>query len=251
VTEPLPETEPVLPASPHALRAVLFSQWWRDLTFLHWEVDPAAVAPLLPAGTEPDLLHGRTYVGLVPFRMSGTSVAGSPAIPRLGDFLETNVRLYSVDRGGHRGVVFRSLDASRLPVVLTARRTLGLPYTWSAMTMRHDADVVRYRSRRRWPGPGAPRADVAVEVGGPVNEPDELERFLTNRWALHTRVAGRTWLLPNAHAPWRLRHARLLHLDEDLVRAAGLPAPEGAPASTLFAPGVPVHFGLPRPVPGT
>ena len=44
-----------------------------------------------------------------------------------GSFLETNVRLYSVDEHGRRGVVFRSLEADRLLPVLTARGRSGCP----------------------------------------------------------------------------------------------------------------------------
>ncbi|MEP6562225.1 MAG: DUF2071 domain-containing protein, partial [Nakamurella sp.] len=52
------------------------SQFWRDLAFLHWFVEPALAAPFMPAGATPDVLpHGQfqglTPVGLVPFRMVG------------------------------------------------------------------------------------------------------------------------------------------------------------------------------------
>ena len=42
VVEPLTET------APHAVRRAVFTQHWGDLTLLHWPVDPAVVAPLLP-----------------------------------------------------------------------------------------------------------------------------------------------------------------------------------------------------------
>jgi uncharacterized protein YqjF (DUF2071 family) len=44
-----------------------------------------------------------------------------PGVPYPGTFPETNVRLYSVDEHGRRGVLFRSLDASRLIPVTVAR----------------------------------------------------------------------------------------------------------------------------------
>src|SRR5436189_68825 len=83
--------------------------------------EPAAVQRFFPPGTRPDVFEGRTYVGLVPFRMVGTGLPHGPAVPYLGSFLETNIRLYSIDEAGRRGVVFRSLDANRLAVVATAR----------------------------------------------------------------------------------------------------------------------------------
>ena len=48
-----------------------------------------------------------------------------PAAPWAGTFLETNVRLYSVDATGRRGVVFLSLDADRA-VAVAAARAAGL-----------------------------------------------------------------------------------------------------------------------------
>ena len=115
---------------------VLMSQDWCDLAFLHWAVDPDRVRPLLPPGVEPDLLDGRTYVGLVPFTMVGAGPGRDHPVPWLGTFLETNVRLYSRDRQGRPGVVFRSLDCDRLGVVLGARAGFGTPYRWARM--RHD-----------------------------------------------------------------------------------------------------------------
>ena len=93
-------------------------QTWADLAYVHWAVDPERVAPLLPRGTRPDGLDGATYVGLIPFVMRGAGFGRGPAIPWAGDFLETNVRLYSVDDQGRHGVVFRSLEANRLLVSL-------------------------------------------------------------------------------------------------------------------------------------
>ncbi len=55
--------------------------------------------------------------------MTGTGFGYGPGV--LGSFLETNVRLYSVDGTGRRGVVFLSLDTPRLDVALAARAALG------------------------------------------------------------------------------------------------------------------------------
>jgi uncharacterized protein len=236
--------EPVTVTAPPLRGPRLLGQRWCDVTFLHWAVDPAAVAGLLPPGVRPDVLDGRTYVGLVPFRMVDVRVARVP----LRSFLETNVRLYSVDETGRRGVVFLSLDASSAAVVAAARAVLGLPYRWARMGFAADGDLRRYTT-------GA-RSDLVVRVGGPA--PDgTLERFLTARWGLHLARAGRTWYLPNAHPPWPLRTAELVALDDGLVAAAGpgdLPARR--PDHVLFSDGVAAAFGppvlatTPRPAPG-
>ncbi len=234
--------EDITPETVRPVRRPWLVQSWHDLAFLHWAAPPERVAPLLPRGTEPDTLDGVTYVGLIGFRMVGLGFMRGPGLPYLGTFLETNVRLYSVDAQGRRAVVFRSLDAERLLPVLGARAALHLPYQWSRMRLRKDGDLIRYTCRRR---PSGPSSDFTVRVGAPLTEPTPAEHFVTARWGLHTRAWGRTVHLPNEHPQWPLHRAELVTLSDGLVAAAGLDGVSGAPASVLYSPGVPVTFGAP------
>jgi len=235
--------EPVSTTTPRPVGRTVLTQGWRDATFLHWAVDPALVAPLLPAGTVPDELDGVTHVGLVPFRMRRIGLRGAPGLPWLGSFAETNVRLYSVDEQGRRGVVFRSLEADRLLPVLAARWVAHLPYLWSRMRIDRDGDRITYRASRRWPGPRGAGGTIAVRIGERLSEPGPLAEFLTGRWGLHQTTRGRLAYWPNEHPAWPLHRADLLSLDDDLVAAAGFPTVTGAPDSVLFSPGVDVRFG--------
>ncbi|GGZ45590.1 hypothetical protein GCM10010371_00700 [Streptomyces subrutilus] len=238
--------EPVRAEPPAAPGRPLLTQSWLDLAFLHWAADPAEVAPLLPAGTVPDTFEGVTYVGLIAFRTDRVGWLGLPGVPYFGSFPETNVRLYSVDALGRRGVVFRSLDASRLVSVVVARAGFRLPYQWARMSVTRTGDVLAYTGTRRWPGPRGARSHIALRVGAPIAEPTGLEHFLTARWALHNDFHTGPLYLPNAHPRWPLRRAELLACTEDLICAAGLSAPSGPPVSVLYSPGVRVRFGRPR-----
>lgn len=247
--------ENLTPTTPRPVRRAVFTQAWRDLAFVHWWVEPGLVAPLLPPGVHPDLHDGGTPVGLVAFRMVGVGIGPSPGIPYFGSFAETNVRVYTVDDAGHRGVFFLSLDATRLAPVLVAR-ALGVPYCWSRMSVTDTGTEHTYACHRRWPGPRGATSRLTVRAGEPVTEPTERERFATARWGLH--LAGRTVLSrgagpataywPNEHPEWPLHRAELLHLDDELVAATGLPAPGTPPASVLWTPGVRVRFGPKQPV---
>jgi hypothetical protein len=251
--------DPITVDAPEAIARPLLTQSWLDLTFLHWAVEPADVTGLLPAGTVPDTLGGVTYVGLVAFRMHKVGWLRLPGVPYLGSFPETNVRLYSVDRHGRRGVVFRSLDASRLLPVVVGRVGFRMPYVWSRMSIETEGwskgwsegfgDVegatVSYTSRRRWPGRRGAGSRITVRVGERIDEPTELEHFLTARWGMHGAFFGRSMFLPNAHPRWPLHRAGLIECEEELVAAAGLPAPVGEPVSVLYSPGVPARFGRP------
>ena len=241
--------EPVSRAAPALRGPALLDQVWRDLTFLHWRVDADLVAPLLPAGVVPDVHDGTSWVGLIPFRLTDARFGSGPVLPYVGSFAETNVRLYGVDATGRRGVVFASLEAERLAFVVGSRVALNIPYTWARMRARHDGDRYTYESRRRWPPPRGLRSRVEVELQPDEVHEDPLEDFLTARWGLFTRHLGRTWFLPNEHAPWPLRRVRVLHVDDQLVAAAGLPGiTQRPPDSALFSSGVRTVFGGPQRV---
>jgi uncharacterized protein len=242
--------EPVTADPPDLPGRTLLTQSWLDATMLHWPVDPALVSPLLPAGTRPDVHQGSAYVGVVAFRMHRIGWLGLPGMPYLGTFPETNVRLYSVDEQGRRGVVFLSLDASRVLPVVTARVAFRLPYRWARMSVVRDGDVVEYCGRRREPGQVAAASRIAVRIGDRIAEPTEFEHFVTARWRLHFSLLGRTVLMPNAHPRWPLHRAELLRCEENLIAAAGLPAPTGPPVSVLYSPGVHVRFAGPHRVGG-
>lgn len=246
MTTPRRAPVPIQSEPPGLTGLRLMHQRWEDVAFLHWRVAPETVAPLMPPDTKPDVFDGTSWVGLIPFRMVGAGLLSGPSIPWLGTFAETNVRLYSVDTQGRRGVVFLSLDASRLAVVLGARITLGLPYCWARMQVRRSGSDVVYSSERRWPGRRGHRAHVVVRPGESVVRDDPLADFLTARWALHTRWAGRSLYLRNRHERWPLVRATLQNLDEDLVDASGLPGvADRPPDSVLWSPGVRTVFGLP------
>jgi uncharacterized protein YqjF (DUF2071 family) len=225
-------TEPVTPVPPRSARPALLRQDWRDVAFLHWVLDPAVAATRLPPGTRPDLLDGHTFAGLVLLRMR-TALAVGPPVPWLGTFGQANVRLYSVDDEGRRGVVFLSLDAGRLLPALTAR-TAGLPYSWARVRVRRREDRCSYRVDRR---PGPARASIDLRIGQ-RRDPGALGLFVTARWGVHHRVPGRTVYGAVEHGPWPLHSADLFDCDTDLLAAAGLPGVSGPPVSVLFSPGV-------------
>jgi uncharacterized protein YqjF (DUF2071 family) len=153
-----PSPATIGPVAPPLPTPQILSQRWRWASFLHWRVDPALVAPLLPHGTVPDEFDGSSWVGLIGFHLSQFAIRPGPPLPFFGDFPEINVRLYSVDADGNRGVVFRSLEATRLLTVLGARASLGVPYEWARISMhsasrRKGSSNSTGGSRTACPGP--------------------------------------------------------------------------------------------------
>ncbi len=226
-----------------------------DAVFLHWRIPEAVAARFMPPGVAPDVFDGSAWVGLIGFRMQRAGLGRGPGVPYFGSFNEINVRLYSREPDGTRGVVFRSLDASRLAVVLAARAA-GIPYVWSRTSFlggdsldsdrRMDGAVsagsAGYSVRRFR---GGARSDFTVVPELDVEATDPLSIHLTARFGLHTRFKDRTLYVPNAHSAWPLYRAQLTLLQDELVSAAGIDV-AGPPESVLFSAGVRTQFGRPR-----
>ncbi len=220
--------------------------WWRNLVFIHWPFEPAEVQALLPPGLTVDTYDGAAWVGLVPFEME-VGLPGGWMLPGPGRFPETNVRTYVQGPDGNTGVWFSSLEAGGLTATATARLTYGLPYFWADMSVATAGPYRTYRSRRRWPAPRGAVNETAVEVGEAIalSDQNQLERFLTARWGLYSTFRGRLLHAPVSHDPWALRQAALLHLDDELVDAAGLRIPDVDPL-VHWTPGTEVRIGAPR-----
>ena len=227
---------PPVPTDP--VGTEVMRMWWNDLTFLHWPYPSDEVQALLPEGITADAWTGsdgisRTWVGLVPFRMT-VGLPGGRVIPRLGVFPETNVRTYVRGLDGTAGVWFCSLEAGGLAATASARLTYGLPYFWADMSIQHRRPTNgwewSYASTRRWPGPRGAHHRSTVRVGEPIATEDvsEFEHYLTARWGLFSRFPsassrrGRNLYAAVDHPRWCLRRATLLDLDDGLMAAAGL-----------------------------
>lgn len=245
-----PCTEPISAVPPAPVARPLLRMRWQGLTYLHWALDPQRVAALLPAGLLPDVHAGQAYVGLVPFEMAGIRLGPGLPLPQ-GRFPETNVRTYVVGPDGGRGVYFHSLDITRLAPVMVARLGYQLPYTFSQMRLARRGDRLAYRATRRWPAPRGASSHVVVEVGPRLGAEGTtaLDHFLSARWSLYTALpGGAIWRARVDHEPWVLRAARLRHLDDELVAAAGYPTGLGAPDHVRVAEAVTVRVGAPSRV---
>ena len=102
---------------------VFLTAEWRHLAMLNYEIDPAILAPYVPAGTELDFWNGKTFVSLVGFLFQKTRVRGIP-IPFHRHFEEINLRFYvrrKADDGWRRAVVFIREFVPRLAIAYVAR----------------------------------------------------------------------------------------------------------------------------------
>jgi hypothetical protein len=240
---------------PPAGRPVM-RQVWRHLAFLHWPVERAALAPLLPADLDVDTFGGVAWVGIVPFTIPLTH-AGFVGAPLAPAFHEINLRTY-VHRGGRDpGVWFFSLDATSRLAVAGARLAYGLPYHHAriAMDVAGEPRRIDYRARRR-PSSRAPMPAQFECSYGPDGDvfaaaPGTLELFLVERYLLYSRAGGELRAARVAHAPYPVQRAFVGgsgggEITETLTRAAGVERPAGAPPIAHYASEVDVQIFGPR-----
>ena len=222
-------------------------QLWRHLGFLHWPIDGAALAALLPPGLEVDTFAGVAYVGLVPFTipLSRTARLGLPIAPA---FHELNLRTYVHRAGRDPGVWFFSLDAASRLAVAGARLGYHLPYFHARISMEiSDRPSIEYRSRRL---AGSPPADFSgrYEPTGPAMPAavGSLEFFLAERYLLYAWNGRALSTARVHHAPYPLQPAAAFDVRQSLTRAAGLPPLDAPPRLVHYAREVDVYIDRPR-----
>jgi uncharacterized protein YqjF (DUF2071 family) len=206
-------------------------QTWRDLLFAHWPIDASLLRPLVPRELSIQEFDGTSWIGLVPFRMTGVMRRPFPDMPWVSAFPELNVRLY-VEHDGKPGVWFLSLDATNPLAVWAARRYFSLPYYRARMAIVEERGHFRYSSARPQAALGAtygPTSEVYRAKAG------SLEHWLTERYCLYARAPGGAILRNEVHhVPWPLQSASATIEHNTMFEFHGV-AVKGEPALLHFA----------------
>ena len=215
-------------------RAWSWRQSWKDLLFAHWPVSVDLLRQLVPKELTIQEFDGSSWVGVVPFRMSGVMRRPFPDIPGVSAFPELNIRLY-VERDGKPGVWFLSLDAGNALAVWGAKRWFHLPYYFADMSIEKNGTGFDFSSKRRLAtaepaGKFAPFS-ASYRPVSPVFQakPGSLEHFLTERYCMYTMSKNRTIYRGDVHhAPWPLQGAAADIDATELLATHGLEV-HGAP----------------------
>ena len=211
---------------------------WHELLFMHWAVPAAALRPHVPASLDVESFDGTAWLGVVPFRMSGTRPRFVPPVPGMSAFPELNVRTYVTPAGtkDKPGVWFFSLDATNPVAVRGARWLFRLPYFDARISCAVNGSVntptVHYSSRRTHKGAPPAELDMDYRPTGKVYEaePGTLEHFLTERYCLYAADSqGRALRCEVAHGPWPLQPAEATVRRNTMTRQLGFDLPDEKP----------------------
>jgi uncharacterized protein YqjF (DUF2071 family) len=169
--------------------------------------------------------------------------AGVPAALHGADFLETNVRTYAPSRAAGRVLLRSGVIAA---AVKAARWGWGLPYFHATMSIAHDGETIEYDTRRRdrrrlviTSLPARPDARASAPT---------FEYFLLERYLLFSLERQRVFAGQVHHVPYPAQEVEVAELEDQLVAAAGLPAPSRPYDAVHYAAGVDVEVFGPWPV---
>ena len=154
-----------------------FYQEWNDALFLHWQVDLDELRKHVPPGLEIDLYQGIAWVSVVAFTMENIRPKYLPPLSPISYFHEVNIRTYT-RLNGKAGVYFLSMEGSKWLSCKVAKGISELPYRYSEMK----------RNRNTFESINSAANDVLkinYSVGEKVKEKSELDKWLTERYALH------------------------------------------------------------------
>ncbi len=190
-------------------RPWLMAQSWEALLFAHWPVPVDELRRVVPRELPIDTHDGTAWIGVTPFHVGAIRLRGTPHVPGLTSFPETNVRTYATV-AGKPGIYFFSLDAASRLAVEAARRAYRLPYFLARMSVRRAGDWVDYTSVRvSRDGPAAQLRARYRSSGRRFKALEgSLEHFLTERYCLYTFDERRRVHRSDIHhAPWPLQPA--------------------------------------------
>jgi uncharacterized protein YqjF (DUF2071 family) len=219
---------------------------WRYLAMVNFAIDPAALRPFVPAGTELDDFRGVTYASVVGFRFLKTRVFGI-GIPFHRDFDEVNLRFYVRRKAGadwRRGVVFIRELVPRAAIVFVARTIYGEPY--SAVRMRHEIELSdsRVRAEYAWRRSGQWESLSVAGDGDPLPiESGSEEEFITEHYWGYTNRRGTSSEYQVEHPRWRVWRGAESALDADISTLYGdrfVESLTAAPRSAFIAEGSPI-----------
>ena len=153
------------------MRRAFLTARWEDLVILNFEVPPAALATLVPRGTELDLWDGHALVSLVGFLFADTRVRGL-SIPGHREFEEVNLRFYVRRRmdaqPDRRAVVFIRELVPRYAIAAIARVLYNEPYLSVPMSHRTRVDSDRGGSLQYAWRYGGNEFSLDASVDGPA-----------------------------------------------------------------------------------
>ena len=189
--------------------ATVFLHDWRDVTMIHFQVEPARLQPMVPFDLH--TFRGQAYVTLVFFRLDRMRTPACPRLSRLAlrpisDHRFLNIRTY-VKHQGEPGIFFLTEYLENRLSVLLGPLTYGLPYRlgrFNDSTVRTPNGQLTFRAQ--------PSRDEYQ-----TSKTGSLDEFLFERYSAFTRLRGQDRVFRIRHEPWPQRPVDIELTDTSLL----------------------------------
>lgn len=207
-----------------------FYQEWNNAVFLHYQVDLINLQKLVPKELEIDLFEGKPWVSIVAFTMEKIRPKNLPSFPPISNFDEINIRTY-VKSNNKTGVYFLSIEGGKNISCKVAKGISELPYRFSQITRTET----KYQSKN---SEYNDKLTVEYKIGKELNEKTELDKWLTERYALFQDTNKSINEFEIHHLEWTINEIELKKIDLDYPRFHDLI--KKGPNKTQYSNGVKV-----------
>lgn len=153
-----------------------FYQEWNNAIFLHYQVDLNELEKFVPNELEIDLFEGKPWISVVAFTMEKIRPKNLPSFSPISDFDEINIRTY-VKSNNKTGVYFLSIEGGKNLSCKVAKGISELPYRFSNIK-RTDKIYKSQNSEFN------DKLNIEFKIGNELTEKTELDKWLTERYAL-------------------------------------------------------------------
>jgi uncharacterized protein YqjF (DUF2071 family) len=224
-----------------ALRSWVWSQQWRDVLFLHWQVPAAALRSHIPAPLEIATTDGGAWVSLVLFHMR-VRLRWLPYLPGLSELAEVNLRTY-VRFQDKPGICFLSVHADNRGAIYLAKRLTPMPYVWANLEYQRHGEGFRVSGNQ----PSSEDFRLALAFSPDAAEQETpngtLDSWLLERYRLFIEDRqGRLLQAEVNHPPWSVRRVDVSVVANTLGEKYGVDLSR-APDRAHFSTGVQARFG--------
>jgi hypothetical protein len=187
-----------------------FYQEWNNAIFLHWQVELSELKKFVPKELEIDLFDGKPWISVVAFTMEKIRPKNLPAFQPISDFDEINIRTY-IKSNNKTGVYFLSIEGGKSLSCKIAKGMSELPYRFSKIKRTEN----QYESNN---SEFNDKLNIQFEIGKGIKEKTELEKWLTERYALFQDTETSINEFEIHHLEWPISKIDLKNLEINYPR---------------------------------
>lgn len=187
-----------------------FYQEWNNAIFLHYQIELTELEKFVPKELEIDLFDGKPWISVVAFTMEKIRPKNLPPFPSISDFDEINIRTY-IKSNNKTGVYFLSIEGGKNLSCKVAKGISELPYRFSTIKRSENKYISQNKEFND-------KLSIEFTIGKELKEKTELDKWLTERYALFQDTDKSINEFEIHHLEWPINEIDLHELDLNYPR---------------------------------